>query len=1610
MDRRKRLQVLNQSNPSLRVSVAPAQKLAVRGSNNTQTLRVGNQEITRDNEARTAPRSESSMDNRNPVASIADVVSKPFRPFGEGLARMLPGGQADLKAIEEQTRGQQENIATYTQLRKEGKISPVRFRQAMDEINSGATSTARDTQNIEKRADRSQALGSAVYTAAAPLAAAGFGAKTAIGTAVGEGVIGAGFGVLNQVATNAKPTFKGAAKEAGVGAVLGGSLPIVGGVVGRVANKFKSSKAKKIIDTLTNTVDIETTAKILNKQAPELEGPALRAAADALAKETDPSNIEAIIGIAKDPELAQLDGVYSAFSPDPRSLPEGMQPPRQEGGPNANRTDEEFRRLQQDAIREAGGEVGDTTPAIERGYGQKPEKQNPEDAANAQAVEEYNKAIETGTPAYERGYGKPADLTDTIKTNAQNVKGNPHFDEKMQQAFLETGIQDPYNLIINTLSRMSNKGDVRDAVTQLMGGRTLDSQTLNRLTSKLTNAKTAREVQDIIDAETAKSAAVTPSVIDPETAPFKTADAPVTPAAQVDEAVEAMPAQSGTAEPANVFNSETASVETPGRQFNASDEGVAEQVNRSADEAVKQSSGFDPSKPADANNRPTTVEDYVATGMDRQRAEKLVETKANTKALNDAWAGRKYNEGMNVNVLTEEDNRLNKSLPGITRVKQVTAYKDVTAGRNEDQIYRKPTVVTEIVDDPSLASTTGQDIKGPKAQRAEDVLPADATPEDRAAVQAILDELSPAQRAYNANAKTRSQDKATRAARGEAAYQAAGGGEAGVKAKLAQLRGEYTKSGYTPISLDPKVEANLLDSVEKSNLRPFEKLNTQNALRKVWGASQDKPLPSDIGYIRKYFNGEYGEGVGDELAKNIDEALKEDQTWKDVAAKIAGLPRALMATGDLSGGFRQAMPLGTRYPVEWAKANAESVKYALKPKYYEDEMKKLADSDSFELITSKLGVDLPGAGAGLKDEGFMAAEYAEMIPLYGKLAIKPAERAYQGVLTKLRYDATNNMIEKAGGVDAYLKHMDELYGDQADDAMRAYGEVINTLSGRGGQKGGLLDQHMQTAATLLFAPRLWFANLQRLNPFWYANLYKKNPEAAKLALRSQATFLMTAGTVLGIAARSGAEVGTDPRSADFGKIKVGNTRYDILGGQQQNIVQLARQWTGEKVKSDTGEVDKIGDEYGEKNRFDLAMDMFSNKANPLLGFAIRLGKTTDDPNSDNPLMKKDNFGEKFNIATEVGKLGVPLGVQGAADLIGDTGNVPKSLAMNAPSFVGVGVQTYGKTATKDQGKPASATSKSLTERIAAEKLSDKTKLDAYKKTLNEDEKALLDADKDLRERLLNDGTVTQEQMDRINEIEQELKNSKGIDMPKGIKSKLAKDFYTTYLTKTPERQKAWLDEKPDETAKSIATKVNAERVEGLDEFKPSNKLAKLYADYEKDLNENKDKYTELDLRDKSKKFQKDAYKLNYTLKQQDLYSQASDSEKDIDYFIEQGKVDKNDLDAAIKMDNDLYNSGLNGSLIFSKTFRGNYGYGMPTGGKGNKSLAGGGKGGSGGGSGGGKGDETPRTGINELLPNFKLSSMGGDKPEMSKVSRTTKMAFKSPDLPSKSGKKITIRL
>ena len=504
---------------------------------------------------------------------------------------------------------------------------------------------------------------------------------------------------------------------------------------------------------------------------------------------------------------------------------------------------------------------------------------------------------------------------------------------------------------------------------------------------------------------------------------------------------------------------------------------------------------------------------------------------------------------------------------------------------------------------------------------------------------------------------------------------------------------QYNKVGDTDMA--GKVYDELIRSSTQAGqgLRAFQsisKISPQGIVRYAERIADEvgKPLTPElrgklVEAAKDISKMEPGEMKADAI-QNMIQMARQPSVWGrvgDVFKSIMSLPRAIMASGDLSFGGRQGAVLGSRFPKEWATAQAKSAKYAVNEEAFKNGMKELAnltDSNGESLygVFKSMDLDIP-AVFGKSEEVFGRANLAE-----SKAAKKVgvghvvagSDRVFSGAAAELRANVAKKIIDDYGGVKGIQNWTKK---DLTD-----LGKVINTATGRGsGKAAGWFEKAAPALSDTLFSARLWKSRLDMLNPLYYAKL---SPAARKLALQSSGSFATVVGATLAAAVAAGADVESDPRSSDFGKIRVGNNRYDIMGGLQQNIVLAARQLTGEKKNSTTGEITKLDTGgFGKPTRLSVLGDTLQNKLSPTLALGTTL------------LEGKDRGGQPIkNPWGEVAKLFIPLGVSGTYDTVKNESQiaggvspstVTKGIAKSSPGFGGVGVQTYGPTSPKEIG-------------------------------------------------------------------------------------------------------------------------------------------------------------------------------------------------------------------------------------------------------------------------------------------------------------------------------------
>lgn len=527
-------------------------------------------------------------------------------------------------------------------------------------------------------------------------------------------------------------------------------------------------------------------------------------------------------------------------------------------------------------------------------------------------------------------------------------------------------------------------------------------------------------------------------------------------------------------------------------------------------------------------------------------------------------------------------------------------------------------------------------------------LPEPQIPEAKETISKLIKAIDEAVPLRGEQKKLYAEEMAKRTARVAAAGEKVSG-EAGFFAQLGQLKGPLPKAQFEAIrKLFSQKEVDLLfNTIEQTKtLLPLEKVATKSELVKLFEGAV--PTPSGIAHLREVFPKELIDAV---LARA---PLLEKMS--KLGIELANVPRTMMATTDLSFGFRQGVFMLGR-PKQFFPAFKEQFKFFASEKAYQGLIENIKTRSTY-LKMKQAGLALTEIGGQItkREEAFMG-NLAEKIPLYGKL-VRASNRAYTGFANKLRADLFDDLLKKA-----------QIAGKDIDDTfLKSLADFINAGTGRGKfglAETGILPKSMEKAAPVMnavfFSPRLMASRLNLLNPYFYIHL---DPFVRKEAMKTLFADAGIFASLYGLWKLNGGEVGIDPRSADFGKLKIGNTRYDILGGFQQYVKLAAQLITGEVVSSTTGRTITLGEGYKPLTRKEIVLRFFENKTSPIASFLIGLmtGQTAT--------------GEDVDVPTEIINRFLPMVVQDLYDISQEKG--AEGLLYGLPAIFGTGVQTYGK--------------------------------------------------------------------------------------------------------------------------------------------------------------------------------------------------------------------------------------------------------------------------------------------------------------------------------------------
>ena len=378
------------------------------------------------------------------------------------------------------------------------------------------------------------------------------------------------------------------------------------------------------------------------------------------------------------------------------------------------------------------------------------------------------------------------------------------------------------------------------------------------------------------------------------------------------------------------------------------------------------------------------------------------------------------------------------------------------------------------------------------------------------------------------------------------------------------------------------------------------------------------------------------------------------------------LPRAVLSTMDFSATLRQGLILSIVRPQDVPRSFWRQGKYFFSEKhswYMDDAIRNHA----YYPTAVRYGLefpDIPGSltrSGGMKEELWISSA-AEKLPF-----VKRSGRAFTGYLNEMRmsaFEAGYNGMKGIKGIKGELPLggvKTTAVSPSFESDLRLLAKFINHASGRGKLPFGM-NQYSDLFGILLFSPKYQMSTLG-LPRIIGQMLLSKNPYLRKQGAHALVRFVgggvALAGLLNETSAFGSRGMDVDPRSANFGKIKIGNQTLDTWRGYAQYI-----RFAGQML---TGESKSANDNLTKEDKFEKAVKLLQSKSSPALGLMIELMKGEN-------YMGEPIFSGTTGFIKQVRDRMLPLALQDIMDAMEMDGM--NGLAIAAPSaFLGVGVLT-----------------------------------------------------------------------------------------------------------------------------------------------------------------------------------------------------------------------------------------------------------------------------------------------------------------------------------------------
>lgn len=371
----------------------------------------------------------------------------------------------------------------------------------------------------------------------------------------------------------------------------------------------------------------------------------------------------------------------------------------------------------------------------------------------------------------------------------------------------------------------------------------------------------------------------------------------------------------------------------------------------------------------------------------------------------------------------------------------------------------------------------------------------------------------------------------------------------------------------------------------------------------------------------------------------------------DTISELGAQAKSIKASFDLSAIFRQGFRPMLTHPSVWFKNTIGAFEDAAKTlggKQVMDEVN--ADLQSRENATNgyyrkaKLAIGSP-------EEAFPSS-LPEKIPFLGRV-YTASETAFTAFQYKMRADVFDKYIEiaKKSGIDP-----------SDTKQLESIGKLVNSLTERGNL--GKLEPVANVVNNIFFSPRAIKSHIDFLTAHVFdgdmTSFAKKQAAINLVKVISGTAAILTIANIL----RPGsAEL--DPRSSDFGAIRIGDTRFNVTGGVNSIVTLAAREALQSTKSSTTHKITPINSgKFGAQTGQDVIVNFFTNKVSPATSVVKDL------------INQKDFNGNKPTLLNEANNLLTPLTITTAMEAMNDPKAANVLLTVIADGL-GISANTYG---------------------------------------------------------------------------------------------------------------------------------------------------------------------------------------------------------------------------------------------------------------------------------------------------------------------------------------------